>query len=182
MANKAQIELTVQEIEWAAETNVFDVQTQAHLQQWISTLPLRDLRLKIDPKTPYYLALNNFLLQHGLAHTQISTFAETITRPTNTVFIAGIIINRHISHCPSWRVPNMADSNVSQSSNFGCANEHNLAIMVADPSDLIRGKELDPASAEHTSNALNRYYRRTIEQAEAEAAADPLTAPVISAQ
>jgi pilus biogenesis lipoprotein CpaD len=76
----------------------------------------------------------------------------------------------------------MADSKVSQSSNFGCASERNLAIMIADPSDLIRGKKLNPASAEHSLNALDRYYLRDTDQIEAEEPAEPLVPPVITAQ
>jgi len=182
MASKAQIKLSVKEVEWSSSFAVFNPQAQASLTHWINSLPLRDVRLKLDNSTQYYPQLKHFLLQQGLTHQQLEVFDSNINLPTNNVFIAGIIIERSIPQCPSWRVPNMSDSNVSQSSNFGCASEHNLAIMVADPSDLARGKQLSPASAKRTSNALDRYYGRNVEQAEPEAPAEPLAPTVFNDQ
>jgi pilus biogenesis lipoprotein CpaD len=182
MAPKAQIKLSIEEVEWRSPTRTFNAEAQASLSNWLKKLPLADVRLKLDRKKVDYPELKAFLLQQGLSNQQIELFDSHITLPTDKLFIAGIIINRSIPQCPSWTVPNMADSKVSHSSNFGCAHERNLAIMVADPSDLVRGKKLAPASSEHSINALNRYYRRTIEQAEPEAPAEPLTPPAITGQ
>lgn len=182
MSPKAQIKLSLKEIEWTAASAEFNQQAQASLTQWINALPQRDVRLKLDSSAHYYSQLKAHLIKQGFSLNQLETFSEDISLPTKNIFIAGIVIQRSIPKCPSWRVPNMGDSNVSQSSNFGCASQRNLAIMVADPNDLVRGKKLSPASAEHTSNALDRYYRRTVEQATPEAPAEPLTAPVITVQ
>lgn len=40
---------------------------------------------------------------------------------------------------------------------FGCSTAYNLGVMVADPADLERGRELDPADAERASAAIRRY-------------------------
>ncbi len=182
MAPKAQIKLSIEEVEWRSSTRTFNAEAQASLYKWLKKLPLADVRLKLDNKKAAYPQLKAFLLQQGLSNQQIELFDSHVTLPTDNLFIAGIIIKRSIPQCPSWKVPNMADSKVSQSSNFGCANERNLAVLVADPSDLVRGKKLAPASSEHSINALNRYYRRTIQQAEPEAPAEPLTPPAITGQ
>lgn len=182
MSPKAQIKLSLQEIEWSAASAEFNQQAQASLTQWVNALPKRDVRLKLDASAHYYSQLKAHLIKQGFSLNQLETFSEDISLPTKNIFIAGIVIQRSITNCPSWGVPNMADSNVSQSSNFGCASQRNLAIMVADPSDLLRGKKLSPANSEHTTNALSRYYRRNIEQSEPETPAEPLTSPVITAQ
>lgn len=182
MSPKAQIKLSLQEIEWSAASAEFNQQAQASLTQWVNALPKRDVRLKLDASAHYYSQLKAHLIKQGFSLNQLETFSEDISLPTKNIFIAGIVIQRSIPNCPSWVVPNMADSNVSQTSNFGCASQRNLAIMVADPSDLLRGKKLSPANSEHTTNALNRYYRRNIEQSEPETPAEPLTSPVITAQ
>ena len=51
--------------------------------------------------------------------------------------------------CPNWSKPPI-DYSAQVSSNFGCANATNLALMVADPADLLRGNPnalTDPDSA-----------------------------------
>lgn len=40
---------------------------------------------------------------------------------------------------------------------FGCSNAYNLGVMVADPADLGRGRTLEPADAERSAVAVQRY-------------------------
>ena len=49
--------------------------------------------------------------------------------------------------CPDWSKPEADNPTNSPSSNFGCATESSLALMVADPADLVRGKPGGPADA-----------------------------------
>jgi pilus biogenesis lipoprotein CpaD len=182
MSPKAQIKVSLQEIEWRGETRQFNQYEKSQITRWLKQFPLKDIRLKLNESEEYYSALKVFLVELGLSPHQLEVFTPDIKLPTKNIFIAGIYIKRTIPQCPSWSTPNMADSKVSQSSNFGCASERNLAIMIADPSDLIRGKKLNPASAEHSLNALDRYYLRDTDQIEAEEPAEPLVPPVITAQ
>ena len=46
-----------------------------------------------------------------------------------------------VAHCPNWDRRSQPEPAGSTMSNFGCANNSNLAAMVADPEDLIRGRE-----------------------------------------
>lgn len=59
--------------------------------------------------------------------------------------------------CPDWRKPTIADFSNQQSSNLGCANELNLGLMVADPRDLIRGREEGPADGTRAELAVTGY-------------------------
>jgi len=46
---------------------------------------------------------------------------------------------------------------------FGCANANNLSVMVANPSDLVTGRELEPADGEAASLSIKRYRVHEIE-------------------
>lgn len=45
----------------------------------------------------------------------------------------------YVRGCPDWRSQD-ADSAAMTDSNYGCATNANLAAMIADPQDLVRGK------------------------------------------
>jgi pilus assembly protein CpaD len=40
---------------------------------------------------------------------------------------------------------------------YGCSTANNLSVMVANPSDLVRGRDLEPADAEAMSLSIQRY-------------------------
>jgi pilus assembly protein CpaD len=48
--------------------------------------------------------------------------------------------------CPDWRTTSHTDFTNSTHSNFGCAVNSNLAAMVADPEDLLSGREAEPST------------------------------------
>ena len=60
--------------------------------------------------------------------------------------------------CPNWDRPSTPDFDNQQMPNFGCAVNGNLTAMVADPQDLVYGREggsvVDAATA---SKAVNAY-------------------------
>jgi pilus assembly protein CpaD len=63
----------------------------------------------------------------------------------------------HVPNCPDWSDTNLPMSE-GQSSNYGCATALNLAAMIADPNDLIRGRTdtatgADPALASRALKA-----------------------------
>jgi pilus assembly protein CpaD len=43
--------------------------------------------------------------------------------------------------CPNWRVPSQPNFNNRTMSNFGCGVNSNIAAMVANPEDLVHGRE-----------------------------------------
>ncbi|WP_404713980.1 CpaD family pilus assembly lipoprotein [Sphingomonas sp. MMS24-J13] len=58
-----------------------------------------------------------------------------------------------VPHCPNWQ-PEERGEQEGQSSNYGCASAVNLAAMVADPADLVRGKSEATSLAETAVRAL----------------------------
>lgn len=61
--------------------------------------------------------------------------------------------------CPDYRHFSGATADASTSSNFGCATASNLAAMVADPADLVRGAPGSPTADPLTMNKAIGAYR-----------------------
>jgi pilus assembly protein CpaD len=60
--------------------------------------------------------------------------------------------------CPNWNDPQLGPSS-NTSPNYGCAVNSNLAAMVADPNDLVRGRQGSVDSSAHTAARAVRVYR-----------------------
>jgi pilus assembly protein CpaD len=52
-----------------------------------------------------------------------------------------------VPNCPNWSKTTEANYNSSNHPNYGCATNSNLAAMVADPEDLVRGRESTPENS-----------------------------------
>jgi pilus assembly protein CpaD len=78
--------------------------------------------------------------------------------PTDTT--VAVAVGRYVvtpPKCPNWTKPPAFDPENTTSSNFGCATETNLGLMVADPGDLIRGRELGPGDGRAANYGMERY-------------------------
>ena len=75
-----------------------------------------------------------------------------------------VIVSRseaYVPNCPNWDKAPQPNFDGSQDSNFGCATNSNLAAMIANPGDLINGRELGGASDPAESvKALTTYRGR----------------------
>lgn len=72
----------------------------------------------------------------------------------------------HVEACGDWST-NWGDGADNQPpANFGCATQHNLAAMVADPRDLIQPRTMDPADATRRNTVLGHYEKGEITQAD----------------
>ncbi|MCI4588764.1 CpaD family pilus assembly protein [Sphingobium sp. BYY-5] len=65
----------------------------------------------------------------------------------------------NISGCPDWSAKQETETNLGTSSNFGCGVNGNLAAMVANPEDLVRGQSTDSDLRTATSNRAISTYR-----------------------
>lgn len=73
-----------------------------------------------------------------------------------------LILRRAIASvpgCPDWRRKQESDMDGGLSANFGCATNGNLAVMVADANDLVRGQALNSDLRTATSNTAIKVYR-----------------------
>jgi pilus assembly protein CpaD len=73
-----------------------------------------------------------------------------------------VVVSRtraEVPNCPNWSVPAQPNYNNRTMSNFGCGVNSNLATMVANPEDLIHGREGDPyVDAAAASRGVGVYY------------------------
>lgn len=73
-----------------------------------------------------------------------------------------VVVSRtraEVPGCPNWSVPAQPNYNNRTMSNYGCGVNSNLAAMVANPEDLINGREGDPyVDAAAASRGIGVYY------------------------
>lgn len=66
-----------------------------------------------------------------------------------------------VSGCPDWDpADNGATPRQNTSTNFGCATNANLAAMIADPNDLVRGQADSGSGSASTATRAIRVYRQ----------------------
>jgi pilus assembly protein CpaD len=71
-----------------------------------------------------------------------------------------VLVDRYVvvlPDCPDWTASPQSDHDNLPSSNFGCASATNLGLMLADPHDLLVGREPGPADADPAVAAVTRY-------------------------
>lgn len=75
--------------------------------------------------------------------------------------MARVVVSRmhaDVPGCPDWSRPSQPEFMGSTMSNYGCATNRNLAMMVADPQDLIEGREsIGPVDPRTSANAIKTY-------------------------
>jgi len=83
---------------------------------------------------------------------------------------ARLVVGRYVvtpPECPDWRKPaDLRDYTNTPSSNLGCATVTNLGLMVADPHDLIEGRDYGGPDTEQASTAVETFRKGNVEEAE----------------
>jgi pilus assembly protein CpaD len=64
--------------------------------------------------------------------------------------------------CPDWSGKSDANLGNGISANYGCANNSNLAAMIANPEDLIKGQQGSPDTYINTSNTTIKAYTTSV--------------------
>jgi pilus assembly protein CpaD len=75
-----------------------------------------------------------------------------------------VIVSRNravVPNCPNWSLPSDRNYQNRSLSNFGCGVNANIAAMVADPEDLIHGREGSAVSDASTAGRAISVYRTT---------------------
>jgi pilus assembly protein CpaD len=65
-----------------------------------------------------------------------------------------------VPNCPNWSVPSQPNIENAMMSNFGCAVNSNLAAMVANPEDLVHGREGSGLGDAQTATKAVESYRK----------------------
>ncbi|NJM51150.1 MAG: hypothetical protein HC843_09975 [Sphingomonadales bacterium] len=69
-----------------------------------------------------------------------------------------------VPNCPNWSKSTEANYNSSSHPNYGCAVNSNMAAMIADPEDLVRGKENEKLDSSSGKAAIQAYRAKTGDQ------------------
>jgi pilus assembly protein CpaD len=92
----------------------------------------------------------------------------TETAPTTPGAIAPgnirVVVTRSqasVPSCPDWSTTHENNYNSGNHSNHGCSTNSNLAAMVADPEDLVRGRESGRLDRNSGKAAVNAYKTKT---------------------
>ncbi len=118
-------------------------QDATRLTGWFDSLKLRfGDHVSVDAPGDYGLAHNavaSIVARYGLLMDDQAPVTQGSIPPGSV----RVIVSRTVAsvpNCPDWSRPANPEFNGSLISNYGCAINSNLAAMVADPQDLIRGR------------------------------------------
>jgi pilus assembly protein CpaD len=62
-----------------------------------------------------------------------------------------------LAPCGDWSKDTASAHDNQPTANFGCATQHNLAVMVSDPADLKQPRQMDDSSVTRRATVIERY-------------------------
>ena len=130
-------------IDLAAPSGALDPAEAARLDSWFSSLGLRygDTVYVDGPYSDMArLDVERIAGQYGLMVAHGAPVTTGMVSP-GTVRVVVSRTEASVPGCPSWNRPAQPNYNNQMLPGFGCAVNSNLAAMVANPQDLIHGRE-----------------------------------------
>ena len=97
--------------------------------------------------------------QYGMMVTAGAPVTPGVVQP-GTVRVVVSRRRAEVPNCPNWSVPSQPNFNNRSMSNFGCGVNSNIAAMIANPEDLIHGREAIGSDVNAASRAI-QFYRST---------------------
>lgn len=132
------------------------------LAEWMGAMNLRyGDRLAIDDGADGSTGRAEVATAAGRYGLMLADRAPATGRPSGSDSIRVVLTRTSASvpGCPDYSHPSMMTADASTSSNFGCATASNLAAMVADPADLVRGAPGSPTADPLTMTKAIGAYR-----------------------
>jgi pilus assembly protein CpaD len=139
---------------------------KTRLAEWLSAMNLRyGDRIAIDfgsgyPSASTTQAVSKMASEYGIiladtapvtaGHVAPGTMRIVLTRSTASV-----------PNCPNWSKTTEANYNAANHPNYGCAVNSNMAAMIADPEDLVRGRDTKPLDNNSGTKAIEAYRAKT---------------------
>jgi len=150
---------------------VFDVMTspsgvpvseQQRLAGWFEAMDLGyGDKVAVDLSGVGMAARDDFAIladRQGIMMSDVAPVTEGALAPG----VARVVVTRAtatVPNCPNWDSKSDANPHNATSKGFGCAINGNLAAMVADPEDLLRGQKGSGETVVMTSNRAIDIYR-----------------------
>ena len=120
---------------------------QRRLAGWFEALNLKygdRVSIETDGTDPATVsAVGKIVDRYGLALSEHAPITEGFVEPGRT----RVVVTRSVATvpgCPDWSDDYDGNYANATSRNYGCATNSNLAAMVANPEDLVRGQEATP--------------------------------------
>ncbi len=82
--------------------------------------------------------------------------------PVGMVRVVVTRTSASVPGCPNWSKPSTPNFDDSSMSNYGCATNSNMAAMIANPEDLVHGREGSGVSDSTTSSKAVEQYRKAL--------------------
>lgn len=128
---------------------------QGRLQGWLDAMGVRyGDRIAVEDTSVYgaseaQATIRSMVERRGLL---LSNDVPVTTGAVPPGYLRVVVTraSAHVPGCPDWASKSSINFNNATSSNYGCATNSNLASMVADANDLIKGasdERTDPSSA-----------------------------------
>ena len=155
------VERTNYTIDLASDGDGIAVADQKRLNEWLDVLDLRyGDRISIDSddgngNEDAARDVRAAAAERGIMVTQGAPATPGIIAPGNI----RVVVTRSqasVPSCPDHRTDGQ-NFNAGNNSNYGCAINSNLAAMVADPEDLVRGRDNKRLDSNSSKAAVNAY-------------------------
>lgn len=141
------------------------VAEQRRVAAWFEAMDLRygDKVSVEDPlgREAVVAAVADIAGRHGLLLTEATPLADGGLQPGQ----ARVVLVRSrasVPSCPNWKGTSDATLGNGLSAGYGCANNGNLAAMIANPEDLIRGQKGSPDTYISTSGTTINAYKAQV--------------------
>lgn len=139
---------------------------QRRMGEWFDAIQLRyGDRVAVDYGSGYanvatQQAISDAAADRGIL---VSDTAPVTSGPVTpgTVRVVVTRSKASVPSCPDWRTTSDSNFNTSNHSNYGCSINSNLAAMVADPEDLVRGRKNGALDNNSGKAAINAYRAKT---------------------
>ncbi len=105
-------------------------------------------------------AINNYAAKYGLKVVDTAPVTSGQVNP-GTVRIVVSRSTASVPGCPDWAKTTDSNYNSSTHTNYGCGTNSTLAAMIADPEDLVRGKNDGTLDRNSGADAIKKYRVKT---------------------
>ncbi|KQZ62506.1 hypothetical protein ASD67_13305 [Sphingopyxis sp. Root1497] len=138
---------------------------QGRLQGWLDAMGVRyGDRISIEDPSPYGASVAQASIRAMIERRgMLLSNAVPVTTGTVAPGSLRVVVTRataSVPGCPDWSSKSSINFNNATSSNYGCATNSNLAAMVADPNDLIKGASNDRQDPASATRAIKTYRER----------------------
>ena len=153
---------SIYQFDIAAANGELPPSEQGRLQGWLDAMGVRyGDRIAIEDSSVYgassaQATVRSMIVRRGLLISN-DVPVTTGTVPQDHLRIVITRASASVPGCPNWDSKSAINPQNATSSNYGCATNSNLAAMVADPNDLIKGARNDRHDPSAATRAIRTY-------------------------